>query len=144
MEPRTSPTTFGSYNKFTGSLLMTVLAAIAPAVGDGQWSSAEIINALILLFGSATVLGATNLPAGVWRWAKTVFAIGSAVLVVVASALTDGQFTVDEIIQCVIAALMALGVVPLVNNSGSAPNGASTIATGLPTPIVGADPEVRR
>lgn len=133
----TSPTTLGSYNKFTASLVATVLVAIAPAVGDGHWSGAEIVNTVLTLFGAVAVLGATNLPAGAWRYAKTIAAVGTAVMLVVSSAITDGQFSPDEIIQCVIAGLNALGVVPWLNNSGSAPNGASTIGTGLPAPFAG-------
>ena len=102
-----------NYKKFFAELAATVLAAIMPAIaGDGEFSTAEKINTLIIALGAVGVLGAGNLPEGVWKWMKGYVAAATAVAVVASSAFTDG-FTTAEIIQMVLAALATAGVVGL-------------------------------
>lgn len=99
------------YKKFAVVLLASVLSALAPAIGDGALSAAEIVNVIIMTFAAVSVLGAGNLPEGVWKYTKGYVAAGSAIAVFVASAITDGMFTGAEGIQAVLAGLAAVGVV---------------------------------
>ncbi len=122
---------FGSYTKFITILAATIGAGLVPVFADDMITVAEGINVGILAFGSVTVLGATNLPAGVWRLAKGWFAAGSAGLVAVNVFYADGfGISGSEWIQVGLAAAGAVGVFAL-HNAGAAPNGASPVVTGL-------------
>lgn len=122
----------GRSKKFIGMLAVTVLAALVPMLDDNAIDGAEWINVILLLAGAVTVYGQANMPAGVWVYAKTIAACVSAVAVIAVSAITDGMITGGELIQMALALGGALGVTPLLNNTGSAPNGASTVQTGMP------------
>jgi hypothetical protein len=100
------------YKKFFSMLLATVLAAIAPALTDNTFSVTEIFNVLAVALGAVGVLGAGNLPAGVWAYMKGYVAAASAIVVFASSALTDG-WTNAETIQAILAGLGAVGVIAL-------------------------------
>jgi hypothetical protein len=59
------------YLKFAAQVIATIISAVALAFGDGQVSASEWINVVILGLGSVAVLGAGNLPSGVWSHTKT-------------------------------------------------------------------------
>lgn len=122
----------GTYKKFLSTLAATIGVALVPVFADDVITVAEGINVGIVGFGAVTVLGATNLPEGVWRLAKGWFAAGSAALVAVNTFYADGLgINGSEWLQVGIAAAGAVGVFGL-SNTGSARNGASTAATGIP------------
>lgn len=96
-------------------LVMTVLAAIVPALTAGPLDAAGWINVVVLGAGVFMVYNAANVPG--WNYAKLIASAVSAVAVVLTSALSDGISTA-EYIQMVLAAAAALGV-------GAIPNGAA-------------------
>lgn len=98
-----------AYTKFIGQVLATGLAALIPSLTDNVVSASEWVNVGILTLGSVGVLGAGNLPAGVWKYTKTYVSAATAGLVVLASFLTDGV-SLTEWLQVVIAVLGSLGV----------------------------------
>lgn len=95
-------------------LVMTVLAAVVPALTTGPLDTAAWINVVVLAAGVVMVYNAANIPG--WAYAKLVASAVSAVAVVLTASFTDGAITPDEIIQMVLAAAAALGV-------GAIPNG---------------------
>lgn len=98
-----------NYQKFVAQVVATVLAALVPALADGKLSTAEWVNVGIIGLGAVAVLGAGNLPVGVWQHTKTIVSVATAVLVTIASFLTGGLST-TEWIQIGMAALGAVGV----------------------------------
>jgi hypothetical protein len=82
------------------------------ATADGSWGPASVtaLNIAILALGAISVLGAGNLPSGVWKYTKLYVSAATAGLVVLASFLTDGV-TTTEWLQVGIAVLGALGVI---------------------------------
>jgi hypothetical protein len=99
------------YMKFAAQIAASVLAAVVAALaGDNMVSNAEWINIAILALGAISVLGAGNLPSGVWKYTKLYVSAATAGLVVLASFLTDGV-TTTEWLQVGIAVLGALGVI---------------------------------
>jgi hypothetical protein len=95
-------------------LVMTVLAALVPALTAGELGPAEWINLVVIGAGVVMVYNAANIPG--WSYAKLVASAVSAVAVVLTAAITDGATTSAEIIQMVLAAAAVLGV-------GAIPNG---------------------
>jgi hypothetical protein len=97
------------YLKFAAQVIATIISAVALAFGDGQVSASEWINVVILGLGSVAVLGAGNLPSGVWSHTKTIVSAATAGAVFLQSAITGG---IDgaEWLQLVLAVLGALGV----------------------------------
>lgn len=105
-----------NYAKAIAAVLATVLAAISAAMfGDGVVSAVEWVNVAIMGTGAAAVFAAPNVPGA--RYTKSVLAVLSAVLVVLASAIVGGITTV-EIIQMVLAGLGAVGVYAVPNKGG--------------------------
>jgi predicted small integral membrane protein len=99
------------YLKFVAEVLATVLAAVAAAVaGDGVISTTEWLNVVVLGLGAVGVLGAGNLPAGVWAYTKAIVAAATAGAVFLMSALTNGSVDTAEWFQFGVAVLGALGV----------------------------------
>jgi hypothetical protein len=96
-------------------LVMTVLAAIVPALTAGPLEAAGWINVVVLAAGVFMVYNAANIPG--WAYAKLVASAVSAVAVVLTSALSDG-ISSAEYIQMILAAAAALGV-------GAIPNATS-------------------
>ena len=98
------------YLKFAAQVVATVLAALYPALSDGSFTADEQINCLLIGLGAVGVLGAGNLPEGVWKYTKAIVSVATAVFTLLAALITDGQLTNPEIVQLVIAGLGALGV----------------------------------
>lgn len=99
------------YLKFFAQLFATVLAALAPAfAGDNHVSANEAVNVLILVLGSVAVIGAGELPAGVWAHMKLYAAAATAAAVVLQSALLSDGVSTTEWFQIVLAVLGVLGV----------------------------------
>jgi hypothetical protein len=98
------------YLKFAAQVAATAVAAIAAAIaGDDKISATEWVNVLILALGAVAVLGAGNLPAGVWAYTKGIVASSTAGAVFLQSAITDGMSSV-EWLQLTLAILGAAGV----------------------------------
>lgn len=95
-------------------LVMTVLAALVPALTVGPLDTAGWVNVVILGAGVVMVYNASNDIPG-WGYAKLIASAVSAVAVVLVTALAGGIDTA-EIIQMVLAGAAALGV-------GAIPNG---------------------
>ena len=99
------------YAKFFAQVAATVLAAIVPLLnGTAHPNGSDWVNVAIIGLGAVAVLGAGNLPAGVWKYTKTIVAAATAVAVLLQSAITDG-ISSAEWLQLALAALGALGVV---------------------------------
>lgn len=97
-----------NYMKAVAAIVATVAAAVVAALtGDGIISNVEWVNVAIAFAGAAAVFTAPNVPGA--RYTKFILAAISAVLVFLASAITDG-LTTTEIVQLVVVALGALGV----------------------------------
>lgn len=99
------------YGKFAAQVLAAVLAAVVAALnGTGHEPGvSDWINCVIVCLGAVAVLGAGNLPEGVWRYGKLIVSAATAVAVLLNSVLTDG-ISSAEWIQLGLAALGALGV----------------------------------
>lgn len=95
-------------------LVMTVLAALVPALTAGPLGPAEWINLVVIGAGVVMVYNAANIPG--WSYAKLVASAVSAVAVVLTAAITDNAISSAEVIQMILAAAAALGV-------GAIPNG---------------------
>lgn len=97
------------YLKFAAQVFATLLAALVAALVDDRVDFTEWLNAGVMALGAVAVLGAGDLPAGVWRYTKPMVAAASAVLVLWQS-LASGGMTTSEWMQLALAALGALGV----------------------------------
>lgn len=99
------------YWKFIFQVLATIGAAVVAAMNtnNGVVTGAEWINVIIAALGAIGVLGAGNLPSGVWHYTKIIVAAFTTVFVYLASAITD-TVTTQEWIQCGILFLGAFGV----------------------------------
>lgn len=95
-------------------LVMTVLAALVPALTAGPLTPAEWINVVVLAAGVLMVYNAANIPG--WQYAKLVASAVSAVALVLTAAITDGAISPAEIIQMILGGAAALGI-------GTLPNG---------------------
>lgn len=101
------------YAKFFAAVVATVLTALSAALfGDNTISATEWVNVAIAGVGAAAVFAAPNVPGA--RYTKTVIAVLTAVLTVLASAIVGG-ITVTEWIQIGLAALGAVGVYSVPN-----------------------------
>jgi peptidoglycan/LPS O-acetylase OafA/YrhL len=101
-----------NYSKTWGMVVATVLSAVLPALVDGSLSPTEWINVALAFVGAVSVAIVPNLNAGVGKYAKAAVAVAAAVLTLLVS-LIDGGLSTPEILQLVIAALGAVGVVSL-------------------------------
>ena len=79
-----------SYLKFAAQVLATVVAAVIAALADNRLSDLEWINVVILGLGSVAVLGAGNMPAGVWRYTKVIVSVATAAAVTAHTFIADG------------------------------------------------------
>jgi len=95
-------------------LVMTVLAAIVPALAVGPLDATAWVNIVVLAAGTVMVYNAANIPG--WSYAKLIASAVSAVAVVLTTSLAGGLDATDYI-QMALAAAAALGV-------GAIPNGA--------------------
>jgi hypothetical protein len=100
------------YLKFFAQVAATVLSAIAAAMQAGPLSATAWVNVVVIGFGAIGVLGAGELPSGVWAHTKPIVAALSAAVVVIETSLAGG-FTAATIVQAVIAAFGALGILAL-------------------------------
>ncbi len=108
------------YAKAIVQLVMTVLAAIVPALTAGPLTPAAWINIVVLGAGVVAVYNSSNDHPG-WGWAKMIASAVSAVALVLTAAITDGAITPAEIIQMVLGAAAVFGV-------GAIPNGSAQTA----------------
>lgn len=102
-------TPVSTYLKFAAQVFAAAVSALIAALVDDRIDFSEWINAGVLALGAVAVLGAGDLPAGVWRYTKPIVSVASAVLVLWQSLATDGMST-GEWLQLAVAALGALGV----------------------------------
>lgn len=121
------------YMKLAAQVIATIVSAVALAFGDGQVSASEWINVLILGLGSVAVLGAGNLPEGLWAHTKTFVSAATAGAVFLQSAITGG---IDgaEWLQLVLAVLGAVGVYavrgPVVYDAAAVGRHAAALGSG--------------
>lgn len=98
------------FGKFLAEVGATVVAAVVYALsGDNSISAVEGIHIVTLGLGAVAVLGAGNLPAGVWAYTKSIVAAATAGAVFLESAVTDG-INGSEWLGCLLAVLGAVGV----------------------------------
>lgn len=107
-----------TYAKFFAAVVATVLAAISAALfGDNTISNPEWVNIAIAGVGACAVFAAPNVPGAAYT--KTVLAVLTAVLTVLASVILGGV-TTTEWIQIALAGLGALGVYSVPNKGTTA------------------------
>ncbi|MGW4484347.1 hypothetical protein ACWEOE_10965 [Amycolatopsis sp. NPDC004368] len=100
--------------KAIAQLAATVLAAVVPLLIDGSLSNLEVLNLILLAASSALVAVVPNLSAGTAKYAKGIVAVVLAVGTLLTTFLTAGTaIGTGEIIQLVLAALGAVGVIGL-------------------------------
>lgn len=98
----------GKYTKSILAVVATVVAGLVAALsGDNTISSTEWVNVAILGVGACAVFAAPNVPGA--NYTKSVIAVLTAVLTVLASAIVGG-LSVTELLQIATAALGAVGV----------------------------------
>lgn len=91
-------------------VLATAATAIIAALQTGTPLTTTVwINVAITGLGAFAVLGAGELPSGVWAHTKPIISSAVAALVVIQSAAGSGLTTIT-ILQAIIAALGALGI----------------------------------
>lgn len=98
------------YAKFIANLFFVAVSALVAGLLDDRIDTLEWINVGIAVLGAVGVLGAGNLPAGVWAYTKTIVAGATAGLVLLTSLLADGNITTAEWLQVALAVGGALGV----------------------------------
>jgi hypothetical protein len=99
------------YLKALAQLFFTVIAAIVAASADDRIDSIEWVNVLILALGTVSVLGAGNMPEGIWKRTKLYVSAATAAAVVAHTFISNGtDIGVTEWLQMAIAAASALGV----------------------------------
>lgn len=101
------------YLKFIAQVAATVLGGIVTATVSGPITSAGWINIIISTLGAIGVLGAGELPAGVWSYTKVAVA-GLTAAAMTLSTFIAGGVTLAEILQICAAFLGAIvvGVAP--------------------------------
>jgi hypothetical protein len=123
------------YAKFAAQVAATVLTAVVALLNgtDHVPGVSDWINVLIVALGAVAVLGAGNLPEGVWRHTKTIVAAATAVAVLLQSVITDGV-SAAEWVQLALAALGAAGVYaakgPVVYDAAAVGRHAAALRTG--------------
>lgn len=99
------------YAKFIAQVFFAAIAALVAALVDDQVDAAEWINVAIVSLGAVSVLGAGELPSGVWAHTKTIVAGATAGLVLLVSFVSDGGYiTTTEWLQVGLAVASTLGV----------------------------------
>jgi hypothetical protein len=98
------------YLKFIVQVVVTIALVIVAGLADDRLDLIEWINAGIAGLGAISVLGAGNLPSGVWAYTKSIVAAATALLVFLVSALSDGHISNSEWVQSLIAVAGAIGV----------------------------------
>jgi uncharacterized membrane protein len=122
------------YLKFAAQVLATVLVAVVALLnGTNHPGASDVVNVVIVALGAIAVLGAGNLPEGVWAHTKTIVAAATAVAVAIQSVVTDG-ISAAEWLQVGLAALGALGVYaakgPVVYDAASVGRHAAALRNG--------------
>lgn len=99
------------YLKFIVQVVFTAVSVLIAALADDTVDAAEWINVLIAALGAVAVLGAGNLPSGVWAYTKTIVAAATAAAILLVSFVSDGgSVTTSEWLQVLLAAGAAVGV----------------------------------
>ena len=102
------------YMKFVAQVVMTAAVVLVAALQDNRVDAAEWINVFIAMASAISVLGAGELPSGVWKYTKTIVAAALAGLMLLVSFVSDGGVvTGSEWLQVAIAAATAIGMTPL-------------------------------
>lgn len=108
-----------TYAKTLAAILAAAAsAAVVALTGDNTFSAVEIINICIAIVGAVGVFYVPNAPNG--PVAKSVVAALMAVLVL-ATELVAGGFTISEWLQLALAAAGALGVYGVTNRPATVP-----------------------
>jgi hypothetical protein len=99
------------YAKFIAQVFFTGVSMLVAALVDNRVDAGEWINVFVAMLRTVSVLGAGELPEGVWRWMKTYVSAATAAAVLAISYVTDGWYiTTTEWLQIALAAAAALGV----------------------------------
>jgi hypothetical protein len=99
------------YGKFFLQLGVVAASAVVAFLQDDRVDAAEWILVLLAVAQAVAVLGAGNLPSGVWRYTKVgvaAFIAGASLLVAFVS--DGGVITASEWLQVLVAALGAAGI----------------------------------
>lgn len=99
------------YLKFAVQVLATIAAAVVAALQTGTALTPTVwTNVVIVGLGAMCVLGAGELPAGVWANTKPIVSALIAAAVVLQSSIHGGLDTAT-ILQAILAALGTLGII---------------------------------
>lgn len=96
------------YVKFIAQVLVTAAAALVAAMQGGPLTGVAWVNVGLAAIGCVMVIGAGELPSGVWKYTKTYLAALAAGLVVLHSAV--GGWDRATLLQAAVATLGVLGV----------------------------------
>ena len=103
-------TTWKRYGKFIVEVVITAIVALIAALQDDQVDAAEWILVILAAARAVAVLGAGNLPAGVWAYTKLIVSAVIAAGGFVISAISDGGITSSEWLQLAVLVAGTLGV----------------------------------
>jgi hypothetical protein len=100
------------YGKFIAEVVIAAIVALIAFMQDDRVDAAEWILVIIAAARTVAVLGAGNLPAGVWAYTKSIvsaFIAGAGLLVAFVS--DGGVITGSEWLQIIVMVAGTLGVV---------------------------------
>lgn len=98
------------YLKFAVQVFFAGVAAVVAALVDDRFDAVEWIDVGIYVVAAISVLGAGELPAGVWSHMKAYVAAAGTVLVALITFTTDGVVTQSEWLQLALGVAATLGV----------------------------------
>lgn len=98
------------YLKFAVQVFFAGVAAVVAALVDDRFDTLEWIDVGIYVVAAVGVLGAGELPAGVWSHMKTYVAAAATGLVALQTFTTDGMVTQSEGLQIILGIAATLGV----------------------------------
>lgn len=96
------------YVKLVAQVLVTAASALVAAMQSGPLTGVAWVNVGLSAIGCVMVVGAGELPSGVWKWTKTYLSALSAGLVVLSGAVNG--FDRATLLQAAVAALGVIGV----------------------------------
>jgi hypothetical protein len=99
------------YGKFIATVFFAAVTAIVAALVDDRVDAGEWINVALAAGTTISVLGAGELPAGIWKHTKTIVTGAMAGLTLLVSFVSDGGYiTTTEWLQVGLAVAATFGV----------------------------------
>lgn len=96
------------YVKLIVQLVTAAASALVAAMQAGPLTAVAWVNVALAVIGCAMVVGAGELPSGVWKYTKTYLSALSAGLVVLSGA--SAGFDRATVLQAIVAVIGVIGV----------------------------------